>query len=494
MKPTFLFVMLMLASCIAQSQDNPEFRTNSNGLMYSDTAMMKLRQMVTDQNIRFKTCDLNKRFISYPQARVFSVTFKSKRDNLKAIRSAMDKGEPFYTLVADHNPLIESIDTNQIFIQLNPDEEGKITYLKGNPEEGYSSDYMLSSNKSIPEPNHWIYDYDTPDKYDKEYRLSANWFLESFRQTVIPAEYGKLIQYVDCMIDTNAQVFLTDKYSGRYFDDEQEDKKKLSESFDYVQKKAKEACTSINEGYGYSDSLVRFAAKQLASDPVLIGLVQTEAQRCVEEKKSDVFLEDLAGKLGLKKEELQLMRCRRVMGMCSQDQSPRYHAVEIATLAGEVQQWDIFMRAHMDILNDRFERMIDGSYAWEARQTYLKELEELDLNVVDMMLGMALRAANTSENHYTGTVWRLGKAMVESKDRKNFEQRVTEMMFDTSLDEFNRGLAFLLLSSYIRRLPDITEANELIESLKHSKHLQPGTGIANAVMNMKTRSQKKKED
>ncbi len=93
MKPTFLFVMLMLASCIAQSQDNPEFRTNSNGLMYSDNAMMKLKQMVTDQNIRFRSCDLTKRFVSYPQARIFSVTFKSKRDNLKAIRSAMDKGE-----------------------------------------------------------------------------------------------------------------------------------------------------------------------------------------------------------------------------------------------------------------------------------------------------------------------------------------------------------------------------------------------------------------
>ena len=124
----------------------------------------------------------------------------------------------------------------------------------------------------------------------------------------------------------------------------------------------------------------------------------------VDTKKSATELEGLCTALELKQELLTLMRCRRVIGMCSQDQSPRRHAMAIASLAGETQQWDIFMRAHMDILNDRFERMTDGSYAWEQRQTYLKELEELGLQVTDIMLGMSLRAANISTNHYSGTV------------------------------------------------------------------------------------------
>ena len=74
---------------------------------------------------------------------------------------------------------------------------------------------------------------------------------------------------------------------------------------------------------------------------------------------------------------LEKMRKTRVVGTCSMDSRPREHAINIAMLSAETTHWEVFLRAHLDIMNDRFERVSDGSYAWAGRKTYIKELEEL---------------------------------------------------------------------------------------------------------------------
>jgi hypothetical protein len=124
-------------------------------------------------------------------------------------------------------------------------------------------------------------------------------------------------------------------------------------------------------------------------------------------------------------------------------------------------------------MNDRFERASDGSYAWEKRETYLKELEELNLNIVDLMLGLTLRAENAADNHYYGTIWRMGKALTESKDKPLFEQKAVAIMKDPSLDEFNRGLVFLLYRTYIDRLEE-KEGKQKREELRKTINSFPG--------------------
>ena len=104
-------------------------------------------------------------------------------------------------------------------------------------------------------------------------------------------------------------------------------------------------------------------------------------------------------------------RNRVVVGGCSMDNSPRLHALNIARLSAETVNWETFLRAHLDIMNDRFERVSDGSYAQAGRQTYLRELEELDINVPDLLLGISLRIENASRNHYFGSLSRLGRAL-----------------------------------------------------------------------------------
>jgi hypothetical protein len=150
-----------------------------------------------------------------------------------------------------------------------------------------------------------------------------------------------------------------------------------------------------------------------------------------------------------------MKRCYQVIGSCSMDSRPREHAKNIAILSAQAHSWDIFLRAHLDIMNDRFQRASDGSYAYHQRKTYLKELEELDLDIVDLMLGLTLRAKNTAPNHYYGTIWRMGWALTESKEKDVFEAKAIAMMKDASLDEFNRGLIFLLYNTYTNYLEAI---------------------------------------
>ncbi len=116
------------------------------------------------------------------------------------------------------------------------------------------------------------------------------------------------------------------------------------------------------------------------------------------------------------------------------DQAPRWHAMDICRLAAETNQWDVFPRSHLDIMNDRFDRNSDGNWAWRARQTYLKELKKLDINVVDLLLGTCLVVQNVDKKHYWGSAARIGRALADASDPADVERRLLEAMRDEKLD------------------------------------------------------------
>lgn len=143
-----------------------------------------------------------------------------------------------------------------------------------------------------------------------------------------------------------------------------------------------------------------------------------------------------------KEKLLDDLRSVRVIGFCSQDESPRIQGVYLALLSAETANWPVFLKSHLDIMNDRFERNSDSGYAREQRQTYIKELEMLNINVPDLILGMSFRVENPADNHYYGSINRLGRAVSESKDREVFLSRLLQMMSDETLDDYNRIISY----------------------------------------------------
>lgn len=162
---------------------------------------------------------------------------------------------------------------------------------------------------------------------------------------------------------------------------------------------------------------------------------------------------------------LDKMRSTRVVGGCSMDSRPREHAINIALLSAETFNWEVFLKSHLDIMNDRFERMSDGSYAWDQRNTYIKELEELNINVIDLILGISFRIENPASNHYYGSIGRVGRALSETKNRNEIEQAMLSIISDSELDYYNRLLFYFLFKNYNYYIKDETIKKESNEKL-----------------------------
>jgi hypothetical protein len=151
---------------------------------------------------------------------------------------------------------------------------------------------------------------------------------------------------------------------------------------------------------------------------------------------------------------LDKLRSTRVVGECSMDFAPRVHAINIALLAADTYNWGVFLKAHLDVMNDQFERMSDGSYAWETRATYIKELEALNIDVPNLVIGMSFQIENPASNHYFGRAGRVGRAIAESKNRPEIEQAILSIIADKELDMYNRLLFYSLFYSYNYYLPN----------------------------------------
>jgi hypothetical protein len=162
---------------------------------------------------------------------------------------------------------------------------------------------------------------------------------------------------------------------------------------------------------------------------------------------------------------LDEMRSTRVIGGCSMDRAPRQHAINIALLSAETYNWEVFLKAHLDIMNDRFDRMSDGSYAWAQRNTYIKELEELNIDVPDLILGISFRLENPASNHYFGSIGRVGRALSETKNREEMEEAMLAIISDKELDNYNRLLFYFLFRNYNYNIKDETIKKENSDKL-----------------------------
>ena len=458
MKPFSFFTVLLAItiSCQAQTIRSEEFNVEDNGLIYSQADMKILRKVVDSLSLRFKTCDLTTSYYSHPQATVRHLQFRSDSADFKKIRQAIETGIEYEALIRRFGTQIYKSITGSLIRMSDPYEQE--FYLWGTPTDGYDVQYDFP--QSSFGNNKWVvYESATGGRL----KFLHVWYLASpFASSKLPDEYAKLLQYVDCMIDTNTARSRENTNWSR-----SAKSKALEPLVNFLN--AKMHIKKKDEWKDYfTEEKFEYAINNLLKDTQFVALVRAVVDSSIKAGEGNEYLEDLAGILLSKDKKLEIMRNRVVMGRCSRDPSPRLHALRIAKTSAEAHRWDIFLRAHLDIMNDRFERTSDGSYAYGGRGTYLKELEELNLNVIDLMLGMSLRSPSVSDNHYNGTVWRLGRALAESKDRLAFESRVITMMNDHRLDAFNRGLLCLLYRNYLGHLPDEKEKIQKEEKLNTS--------------------------
>jgi hypothetical protein len=451
-----LLAPLLLSGALL-AQDG-EFTVHPNGLIYSEPAMLQLQHIVDSLNLRFKACELDRSYRSLPHIQGRYITVEGAQ--VEPVAKDLEAG----ITLADFRTKYPAIDIGA------PVRCALTTYTDSDDEPKTAvvpisfSDYMGASidadgqplTDAGPHKGKWL---STRYNYDKDF-LEAFVLVEEPEFTPLPERYARLVQYVDCLIDTTELIYGADvPMYGRW------NQLDSASKVQYLEAMVDSAVTVEWPQWAGEDAMDAYSAAckayQVQRTHQLDSLATTAdfrtalahaTQEALENGTSDQLLESLVADYGSKADALALRRSHRVMGGCSMDSGPRDHALAIATLSAETIHWDIFLRAHLDILNDNFPRASDGSWAQGARQTYVQELEALDINVPDLLLGTMFRLDNTTEGHYQASAGRTGRAITESEQAEEIAARVLAMIADPELDLYNRALFYYLFHNYNNNL------------------------------------------
>lgn len=411
MKPILKQILLLFFGVFISFQviSQSEFPVYTNGLIYTQEAMTKLGNVVTSLNLKYKTCDVNTVYYSKFQAKGYIVNLE--KEDIISAKNDMD---------------------NSISI-----EEFIIKYPKAKIKETLilKSSYLNREKEDLIKFNA----INISDDYDYSFDLTIN-----YNDYINKSSFKKWMYKYRGKITYKGKTKMPESIKAFYF----------SEDFISTPLPKK-----YNLQIGYADCLIDTSSAKFKNDA----------------KSGWISLPENWQKLSTneKTKLLDTMRSIKVIGSCSMDESPRIHAVNIALLSAETTNWEVFLKSHLDILNDRFERSTDASYAREQRNTYIKELEELNINVVDLILGTSLRIENQAKNHYYGNISRLGRAIAESKYKKEFKEEILKMIEDDKLDDYNRAIAYFLFENLNYYTIDKTEQKNNTEELKNSIHNLP---------------------
>ncbi|MCS3531750.1 hypothetical protein [Chryseobacterium sp. JUb7] len=260
----------------------------------------------------------------------------------------------------------------------------------------------------------------------------------------------EIIRYEEMSLIDDEDLYIENDYKKNLYE------KPAKNTWAYVYRDKTSYSQESIEAFYFPENFKSIPLDQKYSKQIVYSdcLIDTSSTKFKENAKNERFSSFVSlpknwQKLSKKEKEklLDNMRSEQAVGSCSNDQSPRIQGINMALLSADVANWEVFLKSHLDIMNDRFERVSDGSYAWKDRQTYIKELEELDINVHDLLFGTIFRVENPEKNHYYGNIGRLGRAISESKDKNLFLAQMLTMVEDEKLDDYNRILAYFLYTN-----------------------------------------------
>jgi hypothetical protein len=346
-------------------------------------------------------------------------------------------------------------------------------------------------------------------------------------QQRIPYEYARMIQYADCMMDTTAPLFLNDAEEAKKIS--KEDSLSVKEFSDlFYDNYFFDRCYELPREYIYLDEYVRKNNIQgvvLETDSLFMQSAEYKAYLTVYQTwetelidiikciKSHPHFDSLKNKAlevafrtgydakGLesyienlnyifhrarydpirlenymkylsdkdKKIILQLKRNYTVEMLCGIDPRPPYHLQYIAILSVETDNWTSFLKAHLEAINQYYHFGFPiNDYTENNAKPYLRELEELGLDIPKLLIGICLTIDKSAKNRYSARAYRIAKALANKdvKYTKQIETLLLKMIQDPNLDGFNRYICFNFLDNYISELSENEKKDTLQAKLK----------------------------
>lgn len=456
MNKNLLLAFCCLLTTISNAQN--EFEEHPNGLMYDEETMTHLTFISDSLNLQFQTCTDVPAFTSFPQGEgnMIRLDIEHQEEAIKAIENNISL-EDFRLQFPSAKIGPKELIVRYNYINYQGIET--LTYMSI-PSFTKLSDMELSPPKVMNHTN-WVF------KKEQTYSFRALFMSAPFVQQELPMVQASQVQYGECLIDPHSKVMI-------------ENPERCADGFalpsfvklnKFLYKKAgapKDFGADWEPTYYWKSALKDSFDSLLQANRELPNLIKNAASETIQVECENYLLEDFCYLAGYTELALELKRRRIVYGQCSMDASPRIHAMEIARLSAQSHNWDVFIRSHLDIMNDNFSRMSDGSYALGARKTYFRELEQLNINTIDLILGITYRVQEIDNNHYLGNISRLGRAIAEAEDGVGFELALSNAIINEDLDLYNRMNAFYLFQHYNYHL---TNEQRRLENIDHLKTL-----------------------
>ncbi|WP_341842048.1 hypothetical protein [Chitinophaga caseinilytica] len=406
--------------------------------------------------MRYQHCEKKPEYYSWPQARATSLTFRTvKRPD--SIQSDIHSGIGMDVLLRKYGKLLKGAPKTEAVAWVGTKKNKHVFQISSQGIQDIYVDSASLSAGNAGRKGSWLTNitegFSVKGRY---YEINAWQLTEDLRSIKLAGEYAAMVQFVDCLVDTSTTVMVTDRE--RLFVNTDT----LYPEFRGWMKKTFGATVDLMDMSGQlRDSIWALPAFR----EELLARSEQVAKEALATINSTPELEAFLEPGGNAELIMNLKRSRVVWGMCSMDSRPREHARDIAVWAARAHDWPVFIRAHLNIMNDRFDRVSDGSYAQVGRKTYLRELEQLSIPSSTLLLGSIFRFQMPAPLHYYGAPGRIGRAFAESAERKIIEKALIRMMKDPELDDANRMMIFLTFSAYCYNQPDKKSAETLANRL-----------------------------
>lgn len=451
-----LLLSAFLVSCVITAQD-----TDYDRLIYSDEAREALMHIVDSLNLEFSVSE-SKRYKACLQGRgdYFFISGTQTADAIKDIES----GYTFNQMAAKYPQAQMQPDVIVERLEATLDGKPNVIYAAISlgemiPSAAFTEDTALPSKG-------WVFSYDI--QYSA---LTAYYLPDGLSSPELPERYARLVQYVNHLVPRDIHVYFdyawecTPPYAYepgpkmKLFKDYHNQKlqppvyTELNPDNPVAAKEDRERFRTKLAAWGDfrrhgADSLMQNDAvfKKLFHD----ALAEANNHLTVTDEEFEEYTEAYASK----EEALYFKRCRKVINTESTDSEPRRHMMNIARLATETRDWQLYLSSQFEILSERL--FFRPSLPNETLQhSFVRELEAINVNAVDFLLGHALRTADKEQGLTNMATFKLAMPLVEAFDREVAENILLDMIADRELDEVNRATAYRLFCSYNRLLPEM---------------------------------------
>jgi hypothetical protein len=501
MKCLVILCLILTGGSIAHGQ-LPGFPLHANGLLYSDTLMNRLKHLADSARSRPGPAGAPGNYYSIKQTTGLRV-----RVDTGDVHGAFDdlrKGISFAAFVSKY-PQAEAANKILVLLDERPGYHvaGNATYYTLALTDYSASRIILPTDEHYRPITNLVHDYGInservgingncvyylctePHTYRGKTTTDAYvfaYYLDSVPMAVrLPKSAARIARYRDLVVDSTIGVHYKNA-KVETLDFRNLDFGPAQNAFDKYLDQRGDSFVAVyrpTHSYAYAKNsrMEDFQVKRryldsLSTDTVFTRLLAAAIAE-VEEKNYYPFIYlDRYMDAYSPRAALEIRRRWIPLMMDNFDElRPRLDEMHIAYLAAELGNWPVFLRTQLSLAIDPSGNFPDSSRPG-YRTNFLRELEELNIDVDDILLGYQL-ASLWTDQRFSGAKL-LGRALaLEGGDRHRIEETVLQLIGDKGLDVYHRLEMHYLFLNYESFLPAGPERSKAIIRLMKADSTLP---------------------